>query len=244
MVLPKSKSYDTVNNRDLQKLHMGEKNPLNSDVVIYDGRVQKIRLPNRGVTERRFGAEVPPTQINKTTANGETKTHTLGGDELPDLRVGVHPIKQMIFYETHGRGKDEDEIIDLFYEKGLGWFKDEDIEENIKEIIMDMLEENAVIKVKDGRIRSDITEIDTIYDLGEEGYDKLEGVYPIIQLIQDGVIQGDGLSLSDIKDLVERWNWVKDRESIDYWISKMEREGYIEEVRDHYFRSAEKIIVN
>lgn len=233
-VLPRFKSYDNIENEELQAVHVEGAGSLNSDVVVLDGRVEEFRIPNRGVTEKRFGAKLPPVEM-RSFEEGEEKIITLGEEDLPDIRSGVHPIKQLIFYETHGRGLSEDEILDLLFDDVEWLDRGEGFKEPVLDIIDDMMDENSITRLKSGKYRSDLAEIDEIYDLGEEGHDLEAGIYPVVRLIWDTAFKNNGMKEGILVRKVDEWNWTKDRSATKFWINWMEKNDMLEEIEDGFY---------
>lgn len=234
LTLPRGKNVENVETEELQKLHMTGADPLNSDVVVYDNREEQFRLPNRGITARRFDSELPQTEI-MVSEGGERRTETLGKEELPDIRKGAHPIKQLIMKSTHGRGLNEEEIIKLIFDEKKWLNRGEGFEDAVKNIIQDMLDDNSLIKLRSGRFRSEIAEIDQVYDLEDGGYDVEEGVYPVVRLVWNNINRRNGMNKGAAIELIDRWNWSSNRAASEYWIDYMEDMNLLEDTGDGYY---------
>jgi hypothetical protein len=233
-IIPADFSPDNVPPAKIRELHRDGADEHNAEIVIMENGIVVDRMMYRPHLEYKYDAKIPqvPDRIH---AAGETHTQILGKEPAPPLRSGAPPIYQAVFKicsEAEG-GETAEEIKKEL--KSLGWFEDVPFA-SVKNVdrALEILKDNLVLSPDPdrGTWHPGVRKLEDFYDMGENGYDMLEGEYPTVRLARDILERNGTMKAYDLLDRVMKWNWAVSRKYGRKWITYTMDKKYIRHVGD------------
>lgn len=236
-IVPREYEIGTVPSDKLEQLHRDGPSFRNADIVLLKYGQEEKRKIYSDYLAYLWNAELPKLPV-RYRDEGKEKIEVLGGEEPPDLRKGIPPIKQFLHRKCGIDGKTEEEIFSLVFED-YRWFpntskwKDEIREE------LEWLDDKNMIIEKDNVYHT--LPKTGFENLGGEGFPLERGPYPVCRLIREKVSERDRERVELVEIVYVDWKWVSVRKAANFWINYCKDEGYIKEIEENKFVPGRRI---